>query len=102
METSYKKVSFSPLSRGRFRCNQTGVIVSSAKTKSYKAMLLNLGKNKKRVKIYTYPGRLTPGSPIYCPVCQQRIFVGTESGVITCRNDHSIKVTVVRNYGGWR
>lgn len=98
MEKTYDKVTFQPISRGRFRCNQTGEIVSRSKTKGRRIALLNAGKKNKPPKTYTYPGKVAKYSTIYCPVCHRSISVGSSSGMYECREEHRVQVTIKTYY----
>lgn len=91
---TYQKVTFKPLSRGRYRCNQTGVIVSASKTQAYRSSVLALERSKKQTKVYTYPGTVSSYTSIPCPVCNDRIWVGSSSGVVICINNHQVSVKV--------
>lgn len=93
---TYEKITFKPLARNRYRCNQTGVIVSASKTQSYRSSLLGLGRKKSQVRIYTYPGTVYSYTTIRCPVCNDRIWVGITSGVVVCDNHHQVNVKVKR------
>ncbi|MCF7834451.1 hypothetical protein K9M48_00150 [Candidatus Gracilibacteria bacterium] len=95
MEKTYTKVTFKPLSGGRYRCNQTGVVLKKTKTQSYKRMLLNAGKVPEKEKIYNYRNSVNKGSRISCPQCHSSIRISNSSGIYRCSNDHRVNVTNV-------
>lgn len=55
MHSYDKKVTFTPLSRGRYRCNQTGQILTKAQILSYVYQYLTEGRAPNVLKVQHQP-----------------------------------------------
>jgi len=103
--------TFKPLSRGRYRCNQTSVVVKQAQLDRYRRM--RLGQVRKRTP--RQPPPVTVSIPhgqawAECPTCRIDMFVKPDK-IETCghcRTRFKVKFQRNRGYGfsrrafGWR
>lgn len=95
------EATFIPLSRNRYRCVQTGVVVKKRALAGYRANLVNRGRTARRkpevvvrhVKIETFRNDCD------CPDCGRSYLLDEVPTTVNC--DCGVKLSITRRKLGW-
>jgi hypothetical protein len=79
------KITFTPLKRNRFRCNQTGKVVKKAQTKRIGLQTSNPEK-KRMYSLYV------GSQAAICPACKEALYFNRYENQCTCSNGHTIRL----------
>jgi hypothetical protein len=87
--TTEKKVTFKPLKRQRYRCNQTGEIVKKTGIEGLTRRLLNQTKRSRRPGAKEF-SVFTHSNHVICPKCKRSVSHDSGASRVICPDGHTL------------